>query len=82
MVLSASSREVSLLPFTNALGRHRHPHLHVELMDLRDAGVTRPCGVRRSVVAIDRLELLTLVGRLSKFGLERVLSRPSKVVAA
>ncbi len=65
VVVAVDGRRVTVLPCTTS-PRRRRLRGHVELVDLRDAGLTRATGVARNPVTIDRIELLGICGSLSE----------------
>ena len=74
VVVSASSREVVVLPTTTSAKRHRFPASYVELCDLESAGISRPSGVSSRTVTLDRIELVDIVGYLSDEDFDRVMT--------
>lgn len=64
VVLTARPDEVDLVPLTSS--RRRLHFGAVELQDWAQAGLTRPCGLARRIVTVDRrTDVLNVIGALS-----------------
>jgi hypothetical protein len=75
VVIGVSGRTVELLPVTTTQSRFGRPHLYVEVQDLDPAGLLRASGVHLRPVAVDRIELVHIVGELSEADLASVDAR-------
>lgn len=65
VIKSVSGRNVTILPASSATSRHRFPARYAELRDPRDAGLSRPTGIRRREVTVDLIEIISIIGILS-----------------
>jgi hypothetical protein len=66
VVAQLSGRDVTLYPGTTSGSRIRHGHRYVEVRDLGAAGLNRPTGIKRSFVVVDVIEVIDVVGDLSR----------------
>lgn len=64
VVVSRRGREVTVLPCTTRPHR-RAMQDHVDLDDLAEAGLSRPTGVSRRPITLDRIDLIEILGSLS-----------------
>ncbi len=65
IVLGTRGRVVIALPCTTRPHR-RAMRDHVELDDLAEAGLSRPTGVSRRPITLDRIDLIQIEGKLSE----------------
>ncbi len=72
VVVSASAHDVVVHPVTTTPKRHHYPDRYVEIIDLTDAGVIRPCAVATRTVEVPRIDLINITGELSTADAERV----------
>lgn len=75
VVVSIDGRTVTVLPITSSLkdSVQRSPH-YVALRDWAEAGLTRPCLVTRRLVAVDVIDVATVVGELTRNDEDRVFA--------
>lgn len=65
VVVAADRHHVVVLPGFTGAKRLHYPDRYLEITDLGDAGLSRPTGLRREVVRLERVELLNICGALS-----------------
>jgi len=64
VVLQSSRDDVEVLSITTAQRRLKVQGQYVEIEDLDKAGLHRPCAVRLSPVKVERIEVVSIAGRL------------------
>jgi hypothetical protein len=64
VVVNVSGCAVTVLPVTTSLRRVGRPAVYQEVTSLSEAGLSRPSGVHKRPVVIDRSRVSTVLGRL------------------
>ena len=84
VVLSVSRHEVQVLPLTTSRNRFRYPLCYVELEQWFEAGLSKPSGVERRPVMLERGDLVGVMGQLVESDWARVMgdSASASLVAA
>lgn len=65
VVIGTDSRDITLLPGTTSIRRLDLRGGYLEITDLDTAGLTRPTGVSRRPVIVDKIEIIMICGELA-----------------
>lgn len=65
VVIATESRDITLLPGTTSTRRFDLRNSYLEVADLDTAGLTRPTGINRHPVTVDKIEIISICGELA-----------------
>jgi hypothetical protein len=82
VIVAATGSNVTVLPVTTSMRRLRSPADYHEVTNLATAGLSRPSGVHKRHVVLDRSAVSGVLGSLATTDYEQVFGVPYESVAA